>query len=102
MNELKLLKEALKDYKKALKENNEKNKKESGTYDGFCLYFNRKIKDYQFNDRIKEILPTLYKQKPSHCYKYFMYCSPLWWKQGSLKPRIKALEKAINELENKK
>ncbi len=53
---------------------------------GFCRYFGRKFD-------IREDLPELWNQHPNYD-KWF----ELWWfNPGELEPRIKCLEKAIEE-----
>jgi hypothetical protein len=42
--------------------------------------------------------PEIWKQRTL---RYRLRFSPYWWKYGKVKPRLRALEKAIKEVENK-
>lgn len=81
--ELEIYKKALSDYRRAFF--NPLIRKSLYVNLGFCNYF---------NTNIKENLPYLYKQKPQIMFKGTNY----WWKPGALRPRIKALKLAIDEI----
>ena len=91
---LTVYKKMLNDYQKSLTLS-EYDKCHLNTNCGFCNYLKFYDNGYNFFIIIKTQFPELNKFKPSPTYS-----SAYWWEAGSLKPRIKALEKTIKLTES--
>jgi hypothetical protein len=68
------------------------------TFNGMCNVFYRLLDVNVYYGKMKELYPELWKQKPR---KSYVPDSDYWWKPSSIKPRIRALERAIELCKNK-
>jgi len=90
VKELKLLKQALYDYRMSRIFKGFLFRKNRNTYDGFCHYFGCNKHIWHSTE-----LPILNSLKPEN-----MYNKLYWFKSGELLPRIKLLKKAIKIIKN--